>query len=273
MRLRIALLTTLVTGLVALPSGAAAGGWWSSIDLDGPYLGIGETVVSRTEISFSTIALGEEARGTDYHAYLVRGIDEQALDEAMSTAEPGRWWTAPEEMTFVGDVELSDWESNLGMATVHITVPEVSPGLYDLMLCDAGCNAALGDLIPLEVQVSADPLAAQTARKLERQEARSDTRFGLIRRELRRTTRQLDAAEAASGASAERIVRLQRRVSALGNDAPATPWFAYAGWWLAGVVTALLVMRSRRRYRNLEPEARMVEVPDDASEILSISKR
>ena len=267
MRRTTALVSVVVARVVLLLGPAAtAGGWWSGIDLQGRYLGIGETMTVRSEVMFRTMHLAKEARTTDYHAYLLRGVDRQELGRAMSRPEPKRWWTPPEEMTQIGDVQLSRWNSNLAIATARLTIPGMSPGRYDLMLCDDGCRTPLGNLIPLQVQVT-EAFAAQTARKLEKTNAKLDSALARLRTELRQRNRQIDLVEEASAESANAIGRLRENTSPLDTDV-SDPWPAFAGWFLAGAATALVAMRVRRREYPRTPRGPSGRVPDDAGELL-----
>ena len=272
MRLRTVLLGALVTGLLVQPTPAAAGGWWNGIDLDGRYLGIGESLTVRSEVMFRTLPVAEKARRIEYRAYLVRGVDTQALERAMSRPEPRRWWTPPAEMTLVGRVELSRWDSNLVTATARLTIPDMPPGRYDLMLCDIGCRTPLGNLIPLGVDVSADALAAKTARRLERTNEKFELALARARYDLRRNNR---SATEASAEAADAVARLRQRISSLETAAPSTPsppptpWVPYAAWFMTGAVVALLVLRLRRRSPSPIPEILIERVPDDARELTS----
>lgn len=131
MRLRTLLVVTVVAGLLLTPSAAFAGGWFSGIDLQGRYLGIGESLTFRSEVMFRNLEDAERARDSgEFHAYLVRGIDHRALNEATLVAEPKHWWSPPKELRLIGDVRLSKWNANLAVATAVIDVPEVTPGSY-----------------------------------------------------------------------------------------------------------------------------------------------
>lgn len=272
MRLSKLFVAMLVAGLSWVPSAASAGGWWSGIDLDGSHLGIGESVMFRSEVMFRTLEAADRAQeDADFHAYLARGVDRAALREAMSVAEPKRWWSPPRELTLIGDVSLSSWDANLAVATAEVTVPEVTPGSYDLMLCDAGCENPLGNLIPLRIDVAADALSAQTARGLEKTNTRLDIALRRVRNDLRQQGRRLGAATDASSASAESVARLQDRISTLERTSPSTPWVPYLLFFVAGAALASVAARFRRTSSSgRPPEPPMPPVPDDARELVSV---
>jgi len=120
MRGKTLLLSTIVLVLLLSPLPArAGGGWWSSIDYHARYLGAGESLTVRSEFSFRNMELARKARSNDYRAYLIRGVDTERLDRAMSGFEPKRWWTPPKEMILIGDVTLSGWNANIGTAVAH----------------------------------------------------------------------------------------------------------------------------------------------------------
>lgn len=279
MRLRTLVIVSLIAGLQLMPFPATAGGWWSSIDLRGAYLGIGETVTVRSEVMFNTLGSADKAReGRSFHAYLARGVDRSALNEAMSVPEPKRWWTPPRELTLIGDVQLSNWNSNLAVATAELKVPDMTPGSYALMLCSAGCRTPLANLIPLRVHVSVDPVAARTARKLVKTNDRLNIAFARVRRDLKKQYRQLTARSADSVESAESISRLQdgvialeTEVASLQTEAPSVPWPSYLMFFVAGAASVLLIMRLRRRSPALL-DAPITQIPDDARELTSIPR-
>jgi hypothetical protein len=128
-RLRTLSIVLALAGLALMPSPAVAGGWWSGIDLQGRHLGVGETVTFESEVMFRDLEVAERARKSgQFHAYLARGVDYNALDRAMSVPEPERWWSPPDELTLIGNVRLSNWDANLAIATTELNVPEVAQG-------------------------------------------------------------------------------------------------------------------------------------------------
>ena len=275
MRLRMLLTVSLVAGLLLMPSAATAGGWWSSINLHGSFLGIGETLTVRSQVMFRGLESADRAREETFHAYLARGIDREALDKAMTVAEPKGWWTPPRELRLIGDVELSNWDSNMAVATAELSVPEMTPGSYSLMLCNVGCRKPLADLIPTRVHVSADPIAAQTARRLEGTNNRLNIEFARVRRDLKGHSRQLKARKVDSLESAESIsqlqdglIALQIELASLNNEAPPVQWPTYLMLFVAGAASTLLAMRWRRR-SAAPPDTVIPRIPDDPRELIS----
>jgi len=265
---RIALLLSIVVTFTLTPGGTAnAGGWWSYLGPPGEHFGIGETVKVRDEVWFRTIEAAEKARTTAYYAYLVRRIDNKRLGWAMSRPQPRRWWTPPEWSVPIGTVELSRWDVNIAAATTHLEVPEVAPGMYHVMLCDAGCRTPLANVIPQRVRVTPEPLAAETARRLDRVAMRSDLRIRRLRKDLREANRQLVDVEAAAIESTRAIEQLQKEPSSPEPVTSPTPWWAFAGWFFAGAALVFAVTRSRRKQSNL-PEEFPIEVPDEARELI-----
>lgn len=267
MRHRVLLFVALVTSIALLPAPARAGGWWSSINLDGRHLGIGEKLTVRSEVLFSTVQAAEEARRTQYHAYLLGDFDQAGLKRAMTRPAPKHWWTPPKELILVGDVELSQWDSNLAMSTANLAIPEMRPGRYHLMLCDSGCRAPLGDLIPQRVVVSSEPLAAQSARKLQETKERLNLALARVRHDLRQSTARAKDAQAQAAEGADAIARLEQKLSSSDPDPPSTPWLSYAGWFLAGVAGTLALTRRRRQDFSSHADFPLEQVPDDPREL------
>lgn len=259
------LLLFLLSALLAPP--AAAGGWWSSIGLEGQPVGIGESIDLRvSEVMFHSIEEAEEAKGQKFFAYLVKNFDQAALDDAMTRADPGDWWTPLSEPIQAGTVELADWDSNLAKARVDLEVPPIPPGGYYLMLCDAGCAVALGDLIPSGVIVTEDVVAAQAARRLQEVEADLTLALQRARSEVRETRATLRQTRSDDAQQNERIDDLGAQlIEAQKPDSP--PWIAYAGWFFAGLAIAFLFLR--RGQSHARPDQMVIErIPDDARDLV-----
>lgn len=95
-------------------------------------------------------------------------------------------------MTPIGDVSLAYyWDSRRARSTAELTIPEMPTGPYHLMLCDRGCRNPLGNLIPARVEVVDDPLAAQTARKLQDTAERTSLALDGVRKDLRQSERKV----------------------------------------------------------------------------------
>lgn len=242
MRLRMLVLSALIITSALAPAAMGGGGWWSYIDLEGQHLGIGETLTARSEVSFWD-GTDQEARGVDYFAYLVRGVDAQALKWAMSQSDPKHWWKPPAEMTLIGDVSLSYyWDSGRARSTAELTIPEMPTGRYDLMLCDGGCRSPLGNLIPAHVEVVDDPLAAQTSRKLQDTTERTSLTLARLRKDLRQNDRRFQGVKRNASETAQEVTALRKRLASLDTDQPSTPWLPYFAWF-AGLIVAAEAMR------------------------------
>lgn len=261
MRRATVLLVLLVTA-VASQTPARAGGWWTGIQLEGRYAGVGETMNLRSEVWFPTLADAEAARTVDHHAYLVRGIDRELLRRGMSRAEPKRWWAPPREMILVGDVRLSRWDGNIAFATGAITIPDLTPGRYRLMLCDLGCATPLGNVVPQPLHVSGDAALARAVRTLERRNERLGQAVRRTRASVRRTSNENAEATASVAAALTRV----EGEAQPGRD-PSVPWIAYAGWFLAGATSVLLLLGRRRRTAVVLPDPPIERIPDDPREL------
>lgn len=149
------------------PAPAVAGGWWSYIDVD-DVLRVGEQATAHVDgVLFPTREEAEQ--GTPFHAYLLQGVDTHRLDEAMSTGEPGDWWTPPATRHHLGPVDVTIVDSNMAEARAQFVVPDVPPGHYQLMFCTAGCRAPLADVIPrLDLTVAPAAGAASLTGLLDR---------------------------------------------------------------------------------------------------------
>lgn len=265
MRRRIAtagLLATLVAS-AALP--AMAGGWWTYPQLDEPIpaLGIGDTTTVTAQVLFTSTDEADAVQTAGgYYAYLVRGIDIVGLDEAMRQANPGDWWTTPQETILLGQLTLGPNDSNLSNATVTFVVPEVAPGGYDLMLCNQGCSVPLADVVPLQSIYVGDPATVRLMR---------DNTFASedVSGELRGMESRLDQLSATTVTTEDGVDDLSGRVDTVvaamermetslsaertrpdvGGDT-STGWLAWAGWFLAGIAAA--VAWANRRLRRAD---------------------
>lgn len=271
MRLRMLVLSALIITSALAPAAMGGGGWWSYIDLEGQHLGIGETLTVRSEVWFRTVQEAEEASKADYYAYLLRGVDTKALERAMSRADPKHWWSPPAEMTQVGPVELSQWDSSPSMSIAHLTIPDMPTGRYDLMLCDGGCRNPLADLVPLSVQVVDDPLAAQTARKLQDTNERLSLALARVRKDLRRTTGRVEAAQADSRQAVDLAVdgarALRKRLASIATDRSSSPWPANLAWFVGGLGVASVAVRGRRRASLTHTGTPVERTPGDEREL------
>ncbi len=268
MRLARVLVLSLVTFIALLQTPAVAGGWWSTIDLDGAYLGIGEKVKVRSEVLFKTVEDARRAQNVEYRAYLLRGLDPRWPDRLMSQAHFRRWWQPPGAMINVGSVEVSSLDSNLVTTTARLAIPDVAPGSYDLMFCTVGCRKPLADIVPLAVDVTADAVAARTARDLQRTNERLAVARARLRFDLRRLERRARETRETLAESTGRIIALEAQLARAESDRPSPSPLVYVGWFIAGSTVALIGLRRRRRTNDWEPMVPMVDVPDDARELV-----
>lgn len=247
----VGLLPLLVLMVLAAP--AAAGGWWNYVDVDKRHVAAGDRITSRNEVMFPTIALAQQARSERFYAYLVRGIDRDLLNAGMSQGDPKRWWSRPAESFRMGRIEWVTTDSNIAVVAVEMTVPDVAPGRYGVMLCDAGCRNPFGSTVPTEgLRVHATAAAAANAERAAdlrtfMQDARAmDQALAADTDALRESSRRSaalarsDAQEAMSAAArAERDVRrLEGLLTTLAADEQSSPWPEQAGWIAAALVAA-----------------------------------
>lgn len=138
--------------LIVLPS-ATAGGWWTSIRLDRTRVAVGQEMKVQANVMFRSVDAAEaaqtgEAQGA-FYVYLLRGFDYSVVQRAMRKPSPRNWWSVGHADAFrVGRVVIGGQESNLALANASFRVPEVPPGRYTVMFCDAGCAHPLADVIP-----------------------------------------------------------------------------------------------------------------------------
>ncbi|MDQ3958347.1 MAG: hypothetical protein M3273_08515 [Actinomycetota bacterium] len=256
-----------IVASAAGPAAAGSGGWWGSIRVEGRHLGIGETVLAQGDVMFLDRGAADAARESgEFYAYLVQGVDVERINRARRVAEPKRWWTPPEEMTLVGDVTLSNWDVNLARATAHLEIPEMPEGFYRLMFCDLGCVNPLGNLIPSKVSVTSEVLAARTSRSLQALRLRVRHRVAVLEHRIRALRNEAEEPPPAAPDLSGPVDRLEAQVAALEAEEPETPWLAYAGWFAAGLASAVAFYLARLRRR-----ATRVRVPDDARELVSTS--
>jgi hypothetical protein len=203
---------------LAVPSQASAGGWWNGMSVSPTPVAPGQRVKVSTYVHAST-RWGTVDRGP-YFVYLLRGFDYSVVQRAMRTGDPGPWWS-------VGNADAIR-VARVRSGRVSFTVPPISPGTYDLMLCDNGCRHPLGDLVPARITVVADRRMAEHAQRLHRLEARLDDQARLLR-----------AARLATTNASLRLDELQAAVrAATRREQPERdlPFFALAGWLVAGLL-------------------------------------
>ena len=166
-RRSVILVSVVLTIVLAAPSSAFGGGWWSSIDAD-QHMATGQEFEFVTkQVMFQSIEEAKLAESETFYAYLLQNIDQQMLREATSKEFSPDWWDPTGARAIkVGTVRVSGSQSNLTRATAHIDLTGVQPGNYSLMFCDSGCQHALADLVPTAITVVEDPLLARVANRV-----------------------------------------------------------------------------------------------------------
>lgn len=257
------LLGSIVMACLLPAAPASAGGWWSNIQLERQYVGVGETLLARSAAFFPTLEQAEQARTKQYFAYLVSDYDNALLRRAMTQREPKRWWAmSPDaKLVRVGQVQLGEWNANVGEARSHIEIPKIETGRWSLMFCDAACREPMGSVIPLSVHVTADVLTAKTADRMAALEERARV-VPELRTELR--TARLEAADAAAAAENARreLDSVTRRLLVL--EAAARQPSSSSAWpWSIAAASALLmvgiIVASRRRWGSAEPARTLID--------------
>lgn len=147
----LALACVAVTLLV--PPTAGAGGWWTSIRLDRTKVTVGQEVKAHANVMFRSVDAVEAAQSGKkqeaFYVYLLRGFDYSIVERAIRKPSPRNWWSVGSaEALRVGRVVIGGSESNLALANAYFRVPDVPPGQYVVMFCDAGCAHPLADVIP-----------------------------------------------------------------------------------------------------------------------------
>lgn len=258
--------------LLFVPHAATAGGWWSYVDVNRSHVAPGQRVEIDETVAFSSVAAAEEAQETGrFYVYLLRGFDYSVVERALRKASPRNWWSLGDaEAIRVGQVTVSVSDANLGKATAAFTMPEIPPATYHLMLCDTACTAPLADAIPAtDFTVVADPASAQMAQRADRMErwirnqarkladARTDTDRALVAaRNARSEVEQLKAR-----ASSQAVER---------RSSPRVARWAYAGWFVAGVLIgalALIVLRRGRSKPSRHARAGWLPSDDELQEL------
>jgi hypothetical protein len=247
--------------VLAFPSSATGGGWWSFIQTDRSTVAVGQRITAKADVLFGSIAAAREAEEHGrFYVYALRGFDYSVVTRAMTKASPGDWWSLGDaEPVELAPVVVQFSEGNLGRARAAFVVPDLPPATYALMFCDAGCAHPLADVVPTRsFTVVADrataELAVRTTRLEERLrlQARSLARARAVGRRARaavtRTDSELRALEAQ--------VRGLRREAA--EDVPSSPLSRWplAGWVVAGVLAgALAFILLRRRSTKASPHS------------------
>jgi hypothetical protein len=251
-RLRLALVCAL--GVVLLtPQTATAGGWWTYIDLNRSTAAPGQRVEVDEVVTFSSAAAAEHAAEADrFYVYLLRDFDYSVVERAMRKPSPRNWWSlGGAEAIQVGRVAISVSDTNLARARAALTVPELPPATYHLMLCDAGCAEPLADVIPVKgFAVVADRAVAQIALRVERLQRRSFAVQSLAVA-VRNQAGRLAAARANAGTALDAALDASSEVQQLeARNSPRVSRWAYVGWFVAGALVGALALLALHRRRS-----------------------
>lgn len=263
---------TLVFLLAALvlPPAATAGGWWSGIEVSRSRVAVGQRVTAEAEVLFASTRAAAAAEARDaFSVYLLRDFDYSVVERAMRRRSPRNWWSLRGAQALeAAPVALRVLDANLAVARASFTVPDVRPGRYALMFCDAGCARPLADVVPTPgITVMADPATVAATARIERLEKRLERQA----QELAAARADLGEARTETERTRSRLQRLakafesvERRLATSDNRSPGYGW-AYAGWFLAGACASALVgfvllrRRSRGHGRRDSADAPIVE--------------
>ncbi|MDQ3730204.1 MAG: hypothetical protein M3355_11530, partial [Actinomycetota bacterium] len=240
--------------LLLTPQAAVGGGWWSNIDVERSTVAAGQRVKVNEEVLFQSTAAAEEA-ASRFYVYLLRDFDYSVVERAMQNPSPRNWWSlAGAEAIQVGQVTVSVSDSNLARASAAFIMPELPPATYHLMLCDAGCEEPLADVIPASgFTVVADPATAQLGQRVDALEQRSRKQADQL------TSALADADRARGAARAARSEAEQLRAAALSaaDEGRSSPWVPYVGWFVAGTLIGAVALLVLRRRSQPAPAARV----------------
>jgi hypothetical protein len=255
--------------VLAFPSPATGGGWWSFIQTDRSTVAVGQRVRAKAEVLFSSIAAAREAEEHGrFHVYALRGFDYSVVTRAMSKPTPEDWWSLGNaEPVELAPVVVQFSEGNLGRARATFIVPDLPPATYALMFCDAGCVHPLADVVPTRsFTVVADRAAAELAVRTTRLEERLRLQALSIARAWAVGRR----ARAAVTRSDSELRALEREVRGLRREAAeAVPSSRLSPWPLAGGVVAgvfagaLASILLRRRPTKVSPHSPTARQPSD----------
>jgi hypothetical protein len=252
-------LVSAVAFLLLAPQAAAGGGWWTFIGANPSPAAPGQRVQVEAAVEFRSDAAAGAAQGSGrYFVYLLRDFEDSAIESAMRHASPPQgWWSLGDaEAIQVAPltVRLTHPRWNLGKASAAFTMPDLEPGTYDVMLCDAGCTAPLADVIPTKgFTLVADAATAELVTDVDRLEHD-------LRKQADRLAESRDATEGARAmalGAREEALRLRAEVSSPADDAGTSPLataLGYAGCALGGALIGTLgVFALRRRSKPSPP--------------------
>jgi hypothetical protein len=220
---------------------ATGGGWWTSIRLDRSTVTVGQEVKAHANVLLSSVEAVEAAQNgredEAFYVYLLRGFDYSIVARAMRKPSPRNWWSVGDADAFrVGRVAIAGRRSNLALAHASFRVPDLEPGRYAVMFCNAGCVRPLADAIPMAAfSVVSDPGVARLAVRIERLEQRN---FAQAQKLL--TTRAAARQDRVTGKA--KLNQAQARISTLERRLapPRASVWTELRWFLPGVLIGML---------------------------------
>ena len=238
--------------VLLFPTAAAAGGWWSFVQTDRSTVAVGQRVEAEADVLFASVRAAQEAVDGRFYVYALRGLDYSITRRAMNEPTPRSWWSPGDARAVqLGPIALRVRQVNIGRARASFTVPELTPGTYALMFCDAGCARPLADVVPKPgFTVVADPATAalaERATRLEERVARQAESLAAARDAARSARASAVDADSELRALGSELRALDRAVTEVGSS-PSPPFWAFGGWFAAGALAgafAFLLLRRR----------------------------
>ncbi|MGH2573396.1 MAG: hypothetical protein ACRDGU_07945 [Actinomycetota bacterium] len=255
--------------LVFVPATAAASGGYTFLEFKREHYVPGELARATANIWVDFAWLDENG---PFYAYL--------LPERLSIDPP----KIPGEAIPLGSITIAraaNGEDSTARATLAFRVPEVSPGAYQVTLCNRPCrDTVVGELAGGSFRVVATAEQARLLNFGARLERRLEQRFWDSTGELWTSIESLqnqtgELERRVSGVAIEahrsdvvdedllsrmdraesQLVAMQRRITELADEAgwpsQAAPWFGLASGWLAALIVASLWVRSTLGARGL----------------------
>lgn len=241
--------------VLLLPPAAGAGGWWSSIEIDRTTVAAGQPLEARAAVLFRSIQAADEATDGTFFVYALQGLDHSMVERAMSRPIDDDWWSLGDaEAVQLAPLVVRISEGGRGRARASFAMPELAPGSYTLMFCDAGCARSLGDVVPTTgFSVVADPVTARLVAQTDRLQAvvrRQKRSLAIARAAARKARRTATETSSTLDAVEERLGAVRRLVREDQTSGSST--LSFAGWLVGGVLLGIVLLvlvdrRSRRR--------------------------